>query len=413
MSDSWQHTSRWPRCSCACPGTRARCREGCTALGGKKLPPDGGHHAIKGFAFQFDASLLQILANPGVAVEIEGAQDIGVRAFHIQVKHRSVPYSLSRIAPAVQQMMRLFAADNTARFALYGHFPDRTTGETLRITREELQSALGKFSNDYSDDVKDWFTKSFEVIFAPDFVSQFNAVLDNLKKALRARNEAEALCWHAVIHGYLRDVILKRPPGERKITLRDLRDLVHQARTAVFEASYAQVCGHEKYLRLLREQYKSVTAHVPPRERLLVIESDDQTHPLDLVDVVVCLRRRYFAGESPAPYVSFRGPTELISIKHALWQQREHFHDGFDYGGAEFSAQSLISPSLPGHGIKLVDYSLLEQIVGHVKMNEVHDFYLTDPAEVPFHDARMRHVIIQSPSDLREVFKSGGSSVKR
>ncbi|MFF9125301.1 hypothetical protein ACF09J_18700 [Streptomyces sp. NPDC014889] len=357
--------------------------------------------------------MLQILTNPGAAVEIEGAQDIGVHTFHIQVKHRSTPYSLSRIAPAVQQMMRQFAADNTARFALYGYFPDRTPGETLRISREELETALGEFSNDYKNDIKDWFTKSFEVIFAPDFVSQFTTVLDHLKRTLRARNEAEAFCWHAVIHGYLRDVILKRPPGDRTITLRDLRDLVHQARTAVFEASYAQVCGHDKYLRLLREEYKSVAAHVSPRERLLIIECDDQTHPLDLVDVALCLRRRYFAGESPAPYVCFRGPIGLISIKHALWQQREHFHDGFDYGGAEFSFQSLVSPHLPGHGIKLVDYSILTQLVDHVKMNEVHDFYLTEPADNPFRDARVRHVIIQSPSDLCEVFKSGGSGVKR
>ncbi|WP_146064935.1 hypothetical protein [Streptomyces sp. SM1] len=395
------------------PGTMPGCWEGCTALGGKTWSSDGGHHAIKGFAFQFDASLLQVLTNPGVAVEIEGAQDIGVRTFHIQVKHRSTSYSLSRIAPAVRQMMSQFATDSTLRFALYGHFPDRIPGETLRINREELETALGKFSDDYSNDIKDWFTKSFEVIFAPDFVSQFSSVLDHLKRTLRARSEAEALCWHAVIHGYLRDVILKRPLGERSITLRDLRDLVHQARTAVFEASYAQVCGHEKYLRLIREEYKSVTAHVPPRERLILVECDDQTHPLDLVDVAVCLQRRYFAGESPAPYVCFRGPIGLLSIKHALWQQRVHFHDGFDYGGAEFSVQSLVSPRLPGHGIKLVDPLVLAQLVGHVKMNEVHDFYLTEPTGNLFPDARVRHVIVQSPSDLREVFKSGGSGVKR
>ncbi|MFI8092721.1 hypothetical protein ACIF9R_31095 [Streptomyces sp. NPDC086080] len=90
-----------------------------------------------------------------------------------------------------------------------------------------------------------------------------------------------------------------------------------------------------------------------------------------------------------------------------------HFHDGFDYGGAEFNIQSLVSPRLPGHGIKLVDSAILEQLVGHVKMNEVHDFYLTEPTGNPFRDARVRHVIVQSPSDLREVFKSGGSGVKR
>ncbi|MFJ4365749.1 hypothetical protein ACIP4S_16515 [Streptomyces chartreusis] len=352
--------------------------------------------------------MLQVLDNPGISVEIEGAQDIGVRTFHIQVKHRSAPYALSRIAPAVRQMMHQFSADHGARFALYCHFPDRTPGQTKRITREDLETALGEIAHKYKDDIKDWFIKSFEVVFAPDFTSQFSIVLDRLKKILRARNEAEALCWHAVIHGHLRDVILKRPLGDRKVTLHDLRDLVNQARAAVFEASYAQVCGHEKYLKLLREQYKSTTAHVPPRERLFIVECDEQVHPLDLVDIVVCLRGRYFAGESPPPYVTFRGSIDLVRIKHALWQARQHFHDGFDYGGAEFSAQSLISPPLPGHGVKLLDFGLLTQMIGQVKIHEVHDFYLADPMENPFVDARARHVMVESPSDLCEVLKGRG-----
>jgi hypothetical protein len=366
---------------------------------------DGGHHAIKGFAFQFDASLMRILDNPNTPVEVEGAQDISVQSFHIQVKHRSSQYRLSKIAPAVRQMMRQFAADQSARFALYCHFPDRDPGETLRLTQTELDAALGDLSDSYKVDLKAWFLKAFEINFAPDFDTQFRTVLARLKRVLRADSDSEALCWHAVIHHHIRDVVLRRPPGDRYLALTDLKELVYDARSAVFEASYAQVCGHEKYLRLIRDQYKSSTAHVPPRERLFVIECNSQTHILDLVDVASLLRYRYFAGESPPPYIAFRGIADLKRIKHALWQAREHFHDGFDYGGAEYSASSIINPPMPGYGIKLIDYDLLPSLVGRMHMHEVHDFYINEPAVNPFNYSRTRHIATDGPSDLKVIFK--------
>ncbi|MFJ8723616.1 hypothetical protein [Streptomyces sp. NPDC093269] len=301
-------------------------------------------------------------------------------------------------------MMAQYAADEGARFALYCHFPDRVPGESVRLTREELETSLGNTSGDYSDETKDWFLKSFEVIFAPDFTAQFRSVIDQLTRVLRARNEAEALCWHAVIHGHLRDIVLTRAPGERKISLGDLKDLVHEARAAVFEASYAQICGHAKYLKLLRDHYKSRTANVPDRERLFVIECDETTHTLELVDVVTCLRGRYYLGDSPPPYIAFRGRIDLRVVKHALWRERVFFHDGFDYGGAKFSPESLISPPLPGYGVKLVDFGVLADLAGLVKIHEVHDFYLTDPTKSPFPSARARHAAVEAPSDLQVIF---------
>ncbi|GHH77523.1 hypothetical protein GCM10018793_25800 [Streptomyces sulfonofaciens] len=300
-------------------------------------------------------------------------------------------------------MIRQFSADQGARFALYCYFPDRPPGQIIRLTREELESSLGSLSDSYTSELKDWFIKSFEVIFAPDFIAQFRSVLDHLKSVLRARNEAEALCWHAVIHGHLRDVILGRPPGERKVSLDDLRDLVHDARAAVFEASYAQVCGHEKYLKLLREQYKSRTANVPNRERLFVIECDDRVHILDLVEIVTCLRDRYHVGDSPPPYIAFRGEVNLTHLKHALWQERIYFHDGFDYGGADFNPDSLVSPPLPGYGVKLVEFKHLAELSGCVRIHEVHDFYLRNPATEFFSEARARHAVVEAPSDLRVI----------
>ncbi|MFG1876686.1 hypothetical protein ACGFIV_17765 [Sphaerisporangium sp. NPDC049003] len=366
---------------------------------------DGGYHAIKGFAFQFDASLLQILNNPSAQIEIEGTQDIGVQCFHIQVKHRSTNYTLSKVAPAVRQMMHQFSTDRSARFSLYCYFADRLPGEIVTLTIAELDATLGRKANMYDDDTKMWFAKSFEIIFAPDFQSQFQLVVDRLKKILRAKSDSEAVFWHAVIHGYLRDLILNRPPGDRLVSLEDIKELVHHARKAVFEASYSQLCGHENYLRLLRDQYKSPTAHVPNRERLITIECDEKAHMVDVLDAITCLRRRYHVGESPAPFISLHGAIDLKKVKDVLWDAGEYFHDGFDYGGAAFSARSLVTPQLPGHGIKLVDFAMRAEVAAAAKVREVHDFYITEPTVNPYGEAKACHIYLDAVTDLQTIFR--------
>jgi hypothetical protein len=56
--------------------------------GGQIVIKDGGHHAIKGFAFQFDTSLLEIFRNPEREVQIEGTQDFGIANYSLLRRSR-------------------------------------------------------------------------------------------------------------------------------------------------------------------------------------------------------------------------------------------------------------------------------------------------------------------------------------
>jgi len=53
---------------------------------------NGGYYAIKGFTYQFDKSLLEVLANQSKQIEIEQIQDIGIEGFYIQVKYKETQY---------------------------------------------------------------------------------------------------------------------------------------------------------------------------------------------------------------------------------------------------------------------------------------------------------------------------------
>jgi hypothetical protein len=75
-------------------------------------PPvdDGGHDAIKGFAYQFDKTLLEIFQSPKQRLEIEGAQDLSSEHCHMQIKNRSGKFYPSVIGKAVRKMFLQFRA---------------------------------------------------------------------------------------------------------------------------------------------------------------------------------------------------------------------------------------------------------------------------------------------------------------
>ncbi|KJY42335.1 hypothetical protein VR46_23645, partial [Streptomyces sp. NRRL S-444] len=112
-----------------------------------KKERDGGYHAIKGFAYQFDASLLHIFDNPSTVAELEGKQDLSVERYHIQVKHRSEKFSLSAITSAVHLMFRQFQQDSSLQFILHCHFTDQQPGLERGLTQQELGKILADFSD--------------------------------------------------------------------------------------------------------------------------------------------------------------------------------------------------------------------------------------------------------------------------
>src|SRR5690349_10334497 len=90
-----------------------------------KQPPDddGGYDAIKGFAYQFDATLLEVFGSPRSTFEVEGAQDLSGENYYIQIKNRSGKFYLSVIAKAVRLMFRQFLSGGASvAYILHCHF---------------------------------------------------------------------------------------------------------------------------------------------------------------------------------------------------------------------------------------------------------------------------------------------------
>jgi ABC-type tungstate transport system permease subunit len=77
---------------------------------------DGGYYAIKGFAYQVDKAILEILSadDENADVNIEQIQDIDLNDSIIQVKYKeTAKLTSSQVNKPISQLIEEFKVDNT------------------------------------------------------------------------------------------------------------------------------------------------------------------------------------------------------------------------------------------------------------------------------------------------------------
>jgi hypothetical protein len=227
---------------------------------------DGGYNALKGFAFQFDSTILEAFADPSQEVGVERDQDIDIGRYYIQVKLRGDQFSVPRVAKAVRQIMRQFALDTNRRYRLYGHFSGSTPGERLTLDADRLRIALADEADNYSTGVKDLFLTHFEIVFAPDLEVQFATVLSGLRARYGLKTDEEAIFRHGVLYHHLTRLVLRTPRDQRITSAADLDAAVKRADNVVFHGSYARHLGKARYLAMLKSELSLKTVNVVHRD---------------------------------------------------------------------------------------------------------------------------------------------------
>ncbi|MFE2042478.1 hypothetical protein ACFXAZ_16435 [Streptomyces sp. NPDC059477] len=378
-----------------------------TDLASSPLPvDDGGHDAIKGFAYQFDKTLLEIFQSPRQRLQIEGAQDLSGEHYHMQIKNRSGKFYLSVIGKAVRKMFLQFMSSRSTSYILHCHFADQPPGTFRLLTADELDSLLADQFDQVEEEVKLQFLKSFCINFAEDYETQFKNVLKCVATELAAKDSVEALSYHAILHAYLRNLVLTKFPGSRWVGLNDLKKAVKEAQSAIFTSTYVAHCGYEKYLKIVRRQYLPRRVNIPNLERVFSFECTRETKPQDIAEAVLSICDRYRIEEnSPAPYFTFRGEFDESSIKASLWEAGAYFNDGRGYHGGAFRMEILTNPPFGAARLKIVEPEQLNELMARVAIKEFHDFFLVEKNDSPVPVPRPHHVFLQSHGDLIEVFR--------
>lgn len=346
---------------------------------------DGGYYAIKGFLYQFDTTLIEVITNPQSRVAFETKQDIDFDDYVIQVKHKETQdFSNSKIRKPVEKLLELFSHDQTKKFILYCHFKNKIA-QDWKISLTELDSILSvETKKAYLDPVRELFASSFIIRFSDDYETQFYRLLGMLKSQFSLKTIDEAVLYHSIFRSKLleRSVL---PIAERYVNFYELSQFLYDTEATVFYSAYSKYLGSEKYIKLLKKRYFTFSnPNINNFERLFIIECTNTTNLTDMVKIVSRIANKYFRkGKSPQPYILFRNCNrdKMINLKRALYDSDVKFFDGTHFDGDSVRLDELFKNTINSSDfiLKVVAEDDALTILRHVKMMEVFQFFIGEP----------------------------------
>jgi len=138
---------------------------------------DGGVAAIRGFAYQFDQTILAALDRPAEVIEVEHVEDLNGIDWCVQVKQYSGSYKPSVLTKAIVGLWHIFKLEPQRQLRLHCHFADKTAGTRLPLSVEDMpitwKNALTDGTTVAPDEEIAKFLEHLEVRFTADLETQF------------------------------------------------------------------------------------------------------------------------------------------------------------------------------------------------------------------------------------------------
>jgi len=372
---------------------------------------EGGSNAIKGFLFQFDRTILEIMKHPEQIVTFEQEEDIQREKYYIQVKERGKSkYYPSAIRNAVEKLFDLFIKDEARKFYLYCHFKDR---EKLRWAPSisDLNEILGKSNKRHGHEKLELFCESFVVEFSHDYETEFKEVIKKLKNSFSLSSTEVAVMYHAVVRSYLLDLSVKEAK-ERKTSFSDINILVKKVRMRVSMDGYQELLGKDKYEKALHKMYFTHNRpNIDNFERLFVIECEGDNNAIELMQVITQISNMYFVkGKSPQPFILLRnlGIKKLRDIKRGLIDKNFMFNDGTWFDGDKVRTDKLFERNEEAAYGK-VKFLPCEEMLQEKKIrenfDEIYDFYCREQLCVNDFSGRHIEIPVCSVSQTLKILK--------
>jgi hypothetical protein len=368
---------------------------------------NGGYHALRGFTYQFDHSLLTVCANPMTSISIEHLEDESYDNYCVQIKNReSSGYAPSSIRKPIRQLFDLSLAYPDKKFVLHCHFKDKVP-ETKVLTLTDLNQILGDTAKEIDEADRSRFVTVFKLCFAEHYEAQFASVIASIMKTFDIKTEEQAVQVHAVLQAGLIRIAQKKAPEDRKVTLVILQELVKTNASVIFEASYRLFLGYDKYRQLLHRKYFTFNkSSIPKFERLFVIDCDSIVCVTDLIEFVKCVADKYhLPNKSPAPYVCLRNCHMLANVKQGLWDAGIFFNDGTNFDGDRFRPDQLLLPATPHNGVrvKLIGEEQISSVITKLSLHDLYDFFIEAECSIATGADRVTRIAIETTTQVKQI----------
>ena len=390
---------------------------------------DGGYYAIKGFAYQIDKAILELLntGDENKNVNIEQIQDIDLNDSVIQVKYKETAKLIpSQVNNPISRLIEEFKTDNTKKYILYAYFNDlngyaEKVDENKKILKDTLDELLGNLKDNFTEQEKTNFVNNFYLDFSPEFQTQFNDVISKLKEQKFIGNtDEEAIFFYANISDYLYKLVTNNQVAEiqnRTCTQKEIFDYLKNGKNLIFNSSFREYQGDQKYFTFIKNQHFA-SRNIDYFERFIIVELSGNESIADIKEIVFKIKDKFYnkSGtwrgriiKSPAPYIYLKNISDnsLIQLKTELSKESIIFKDGFDFAGADFSLDSIRQePTIHNNlCLKLVNSEdILQKLVSEnfQKPKEIYQFYTNESITIE-PDIKNIGIQIKNISDINFI----------
>lgn len=307
---------------------------------------DGWYYAIKGFAFQIDKAILDILNCPedDKVFNIEQIQDAWSEDYVMQIKYKEAKdYSDVAIREPVVQLIEEFKKDRLKKYKLYCHFRNKTASNesvdisklnsilSLVVSDKKWAIEMNSRINGFDDTLRRAFLEKFELIFAPTFQDQFEQALIKLGEQSFVWTEYdERIFYYENIVGCLRRIVVNNPdPSDRIYTKSGILNWLQNGRRLIFNSSFLEYKGEVEFIKFVKAKF----VKLDKKKRNFIVLWDvwiDSSVSLD--SLILDLVNHYFknATHDIEPLTIISKDEHIHEIKCGLIREGICFNDWYE-----------------------------------------------------------------------------------
>ncbi|MFD0835277.1 hypothetical protein ACFQ0I_05845 [Mariniflexile aquimaris] len=346
---------------------------------------DGGYYAIKGFEYQIDKTLSEVLfsSNDESVIGIEQIQDVNNGDYVIQVKYKeAAKLTPSAIRKPIIQLINEFILDKSRNYILYCYFFD-TNGYTENVSIDLLETILGKEKDKFDGTVKNSFLSKFNLCFSETFQNQFQSVLRKLQELNFCNSKDEAIYFYSVLVDYLRKKVVNNPPDQvssRQVTKNELLNYLNKGRKVTFLSSYKEYRGEQEYFKFLKSRFKK-----PIKNQNTIIFFGDlvESDSCNLQSLVHQIVKNHYhrATHDVKPLIFIIPDEKIIEVKSYLIKENCLLNDGYEtilFNQKYFESPPIINKKMSGGKLtsSLSKTSFEARIISNLTLDKITELNL-------------------------------------
>ena len=406
---------------------------------GENMTDRSAVDTIKGYFYQFDMSILNVLSLPNAndSISIECVEDIDLQTATettaVQCKYYAkTPYSHSVIKEAVRYMLSHFKETKTdkklvVRYAIRGHYS--AGQEKLRdgidvefLKKHFLTYTTKKVEHRHhvelgldDDELADFLSRLTVDINAPEFDHQLQEVVRLLKVTFNCNLFSAEFFYYNNALRVIKELAVGTTPTIRTITKKAFLERIDTS-SILFNEWFVQKKGKKLHLAALRKEYFT-ELNVSPFERFFLVELDQALYDRSELKRLIFLLSKKWSKTTQrepkpfCPYLFIQGiaDVELCNIKNELFAEGFKLIDGYGFQGADFSLEAITEAATHSNDIKikiLNSRSDLEATINSArnKTRKIYQFHL-GASYFEQSDPAVTHVKIQiqNLTDIKEI----------